>query len=335
MRLEAPHYLGCLLVIPFLLLLSMRAWQSSNRWLMIFSGERRPLLPSLLSLSCVCLAMASLTLSLCGPEIQYERNCPSRTEIEFVIGIDVSKSMLAEDAAFPVMGRSVFSPLNRLNRARHFARELLSQLPGQKVGVFIFAGKGIEIVPLTADHGYCRYVLTHLNDADVTRGGSDLGEALRTGLGMLETSRGKGARFMVMLSDGEDVEPDRSSLYESARDAVEKGIIVHAVGVGTPKPVLIPIRSERGASVSDHYADEEGAYLTTALMEETLKSISDITAGHYFRMSDESVPKKLAEDMLRKVRKAEGSMGREVAWLNLSPVFLGLGLFFLILGELF
>ena len=131
---------------------------------------------------CFCaVALMALILCLAEPKVQYLRTVFNRGGIDIALGIDVSKSMLAEDEMIPPEGKKLFPIANRLNRARYCALNILSALRGERVGVFMFASRGVEVIPSTTDYGYCQYLLKHLNDTTITIPGSDLSQAIMTG----------------------------------------------------------------------------------------------------------------------------------------------------------
>jgi len=107
---------------------------------------------------------------------------------------------------------------------------------------------------------------------------------------------------MVLLSDGEDISLDRSYLNESAQKAVEQKVKVYTVGIGASQEVLIPIRSPDQSFVSGYYLSEDGSYLKTSLVPETLKQIAATTGGRYFRASEEGSAEKLVEACFRRRR---------------------------------
>jgi Ca-activated chloride channel family protein len=193
---------------------------------------------------------------------------------------------------------------------------------------------GIEIVPFTRDYAFCRYVIKQINDADITVPGSDLGEAVKTGVGLLEASEHAGAKVIILVSDGEDITPDKSSLYESAQLAADKGIRIYTVGIGRGKGVLIPMRSQDGTSILGYYVHEDGSYLKTRLVQETLKRIADMTGGQYFHGDEEDVPGNLIEAVLQEAKGVEATRSVELAWRNLSPFCLLAGLACFVLASL-
>ena len=258
MALDEPVWLWLLLIVPAFVCASLLSIRRAAAWHETFSGVRKRRSGPVVRMVLLCLVLLMVSVALAGPKMQYERTVFNRSGIDVVVAIDVSKSMLAEDASLPADAEQVFHVANRLNRARLFALEILSRLRGERIGVFLFADKGVEVVPFTRDYGFCRYVLTYINDAEITVPGSDLGEAVRTGIAMFEEDGGKAARILVLISDGEDIRGDPSFLSESAMLAARENIRIFTVGIGTGKSVLIPVRSEDGAVIVNYFLDEEG-----------------------------------------------------------------------------
>jgi Ca-activated chloride channel family protein len=328
------RYLWLLLSAPVLFLLSVSTFRTSNRWLFGFARERRKWGPFVVRIWLLAMAVILVVVSLAGPKVQVHKVYFNRSGLVVAMGIDVSKSMLAEDASFPPDSETLFPIPNRLNRARYVALELLSLLHGERVGIFMFANQAIEIVPFTRDYGYCRYVLKHISDVDIVMPGSNLAQAIRAGIAMLEGVREKGARIMILISDGEDISLDKSLLYESARQAAEKGVRIYTVGVGTVKEALLPIRSPDGASIRGYYLDQEGSYLRSSLVPETLKQIAAAAGGRYFWVSQAGASEELMEAVLEQAKTLKETRSVELAWLDLSVFFMGGGLLCSLLGGL-
>lgn len=334
MNLEHSGYLWFLFLIPCFICYSLISLKQTNDWLYRFAHVKKSYVPRILATLFLSLSMACLVFSLAGPGIRYTKVMFNRSGIDVVIGIDVSKSMLAEDEGIPEEGRRLFVIPNRLNRARYCALNIMSALKGERVGVFMFASKGMSIVPLTNDYGYCQYILKHVSDATIATPGSDLGQAVATGVSMFEGSSRKTVKAIVLISDGEDISDDKYRMYDAAQDAETKGIAVYTIGVGMPQGVMIPIRDSTGEAIEGYYQDEDGSYLKTRLDQDTLSSISTITGGRYFRAHDERSSDGIVESMLKRARTIEYTKSVEPAWFDLSPVLLCASLLFFIVGIL-
>ena len=331
MSLEHSGYLWLLLIIPCFLLLSFVSHRQASKWLYQFAHVKRPLIPRVAATLFFILTLGGVIFALTEPKVQYTRVVFNRSGIDVAIGIDVSKSMLAEDEAIPEEGKKLFAVPNRLNRARYCALNIISALRGERAGVFMFAGKGIPIVPLTNDYSYCQYILKHVNDATIAIPGTDLSQAIATGVSLIEGSPRKTVKVIILISDGEDISDDKSPIYEAAQRAATQGIAIYTVGTGMGQGVLIPIR-DAGGNIEDYYRDEDGSYLKTRLEQDTLKSISEMSGGRYYRAHDERSENGIVDAILKRARTIEYTRATEPAWFYLSPLLLCAAFIFIIIG---
>lgn len=327
MDLEKPALLWLLSAVPVFAAASWAAWRRANRWLQAFAWRRRRPGPYLVAVLLLATAWAAMVTALAGPRIQVEKTVFNRSGIDLCVGLDVSKSMLAEDVMLdPLNGEASPWLPNRLNRARQICLDLLSSLQGERFGLYVFASEGVEIVPFTRDYGFCRYVLRHINETEITASGSDLGEAIRTGAALLEEAAGEGVKCLVLLSDGEDISVDQSSLYESARSAASRGIRIYTVGVGTGRSVLLPIRSLDASTITGYYLDEDGSYLRSSMVAETLERVAALTGGGFFRAAEGDPSGEILRAILKDARQFHETRSVEKVWVELSALFAALGM---------
>ena len=331
MNLENSGYLWLLLVIPCFLYFSLISYKKANNWLYRFAHVKKRPVPYGVSTFFLSLALGMVIFSLTEPKVHYNKIVFNRSGIDVAIGIDVSKSMLAEDEMVPEEGEKLFTIPNRLNRARYCALTIMSELRGERAGVFMFASKGVSIIPLTTDYGYCRYILKHVNDAAIAIPGSDLSQAIASGVSLFEDSSRKTVKIIILLSDGEDISDDKSPIYEAAQRAAAQGIAIYTVGIGMGRGVLIPIRDAAGAIV-DYFQDEDGAYLKTRLEQDTLKGIAINSGGRYFHASDDHAEESIVDAIVKRARTIEYTRVTEPAWFYLSPLLLCAALIFFIIG---
>jgi Ca-activated chloride channel family protein len=326
MALDNPEYIWLLLVVPLFACCALISHLTASQWLVRFAGKKKSRAAFAAATLLLSISLMALILCLAEPKLQYLRTVFNRGGIDLALGIDVSKSMLAEDEMIPPEGQKLFPVRNRLNRARYCALNILSALRGERVGVFMFASRGVEVIPSTTDYGYCQYLLKHLNDTTITIPGSDLGQAIKTGIELLSAASVKRARALILISDGEDISDDTSAIDEAARRAAELGISIYTIGTGMGQGVLIPIRDAEGTAIADYYTDEDGAYLKTRLEQGPLKMIAAATGGRYFRASEEHCEDRVVEAIVQHARTVEYTKTSEPAWFYLSPFLLGIGL---------
>ncbi len=279
------------------------------------------------------LGLASLVIALTGPSITVMRAGNLNENLVLAIGIDVSKSMLAEDVILHRQPGDHTEPLsNRLNAAQRLALSILERLDGQKAGLFFFARNGIEVVSPTRDSGFLRYMVAHTNLGDLTESGSNLLAALDSGMMMLESQAEIPARAVILITDGEDTENNRSAILQSLSRKTGAAIPVFTVGVGHPHEAFIPIRRKGSTSIDGFYLDSQDIPLRTRLDQQPLQDIAAATGGAYFFLGDEH-PGKVAEKLMQGITTTMASpfdLPPRRAPFDLAPFFLLGSLFFYI-----
>ncbi len=192
-------------------------------------------------------ALSSLILAVSGTVLWYEGRT---TDFDFILAIDASSSMLADDL-FP----------NRLEATKTAATLFLDNLASKsKVGLVTFSGtsfvnqKPTEGIPL---------LKKAVNNITVSKiGGTDLATAIITSSNLLIGSE-KG-KVIVLLTDGQS--NVGAPVEEGISYANKDNVRVHTIGVGT----------EEGGRFL-------GVDIISRLDEKTLKKIAELTGGEYFR----------------------------------------------------
>lgn len=227
------------------------------------SQERR-----VMRLFAIFATMAFCILALMRPQTQgaATKISTSRVAADIVVALDVSKSMLAEDAA-----------PNRLARAKSEISRMLDQLAGHRVSLVVFAGKASILSPLTPDYGFFRMMLRGASPTSVSRGGTAIGEAIRTGLAAFDEDGGAASRLLLLITDGEDHD---SYPEEAAKLAKEAGVIIVAIGLGSEEGSRILITNPR-TGVQEVVKDREGNDVMTRVDGKLLEAITRETDGVY------------------------------------------------------
>lgn len=184
---------------------------------------------------------------------------------DILVALDVSRSMLAEDAA-----------PNRLARAKADVAEFVDRVRGHRVGLVAFAGRAAVMCPLTTDYGYFHLVLRTVDADAVGRGGTRLGEAVRKGVAAFGLNRGV-SRLLLLITDGEDHD---SFPLDAAREAVAAGVRIVAIGFGSEDGSEITLTDpETGARRL--LVDSDGAVVRSRLDGDLLREIALLTEGAY------------------------------------------------------
>ena len=188
----------------------------------------------------------------------------SQKAADIMVVLDVSKSMLAEDAA-----------PNRLRRAKSEIAELLENLTGHRIGLVGFAGKASVLCPLTTDYGFFSLTLRNASPESISKGGTNLGEALRKGLDAF--GPGQSSRLILLITDGEDHD---SYPQEAAKVAQEQGVRIVSIGFGSETGSTITITDEQ-TGARKTLLDRDGVPVTSKLDGELLRNIALETQGAY------------------------------------------------------
>ena len=215
-------------------------------------------------------AVFFLVLALARPQWDQGEQEVFARGVDVFLVLDTSFSMDATDVA-----------PSRMERARYIASQLMDRLQGNRLGLVVFSGTSFVQCPLTLDYGAARIFLDIVATGIVPEPGTNIVQAIEAAKRGF-VSRNATHRVIVLLTDGEQQSGDVLAVAEEAR---QDGIVVHAVGVGTPGGEPIPVRNERG-EVSDYVRDAEGQPVLSRLDEKTLSELALVTGGEYFRVSE-------------------------------------------------
>lgn len=209
------------------------------------------------------LGIFALALALARPQWGETAEVSRALGEDILFVLDCSRSMLATD----------LRP-SRLERAKYSILDFVQRHGRGRVGLVAFAGQGFLQCPLTFDYNAFRESLMAVDEKTIPVAGTDIGRALDEGFRAMEKNDRR--KVMVLVTDGEDLE---KSGARTAAELAKKGIVVYAVGAGTPAGSQIQIVNEQG--VPDLVRDEQGRVVQSRLDEATLLEIAQATRGSY------------------------------------------------------
>ena len=272
-----PWVLLSLVAVPFCLFLYLRLQRKRSMaaerlgamggiWggSAVMAGRRRHIPPVILLIAVVFLAVASARPHVSIPL--------PRLEGTMMLAMDVSSSMAADDV----------QP-SRMEAAKLTAKALVEQRPaGALVGVVAFGQGGLivqsptdnvevlnaTIDRLSPDHGtsLARGILTALHSISSQQETGSQQTSLETESASTDSFA---SGIIVLLTDGENTES--IDPIEAAQIAIERGVRVHTVGIGTQDGTTVEV---------------EGFNLFTQLNEPMLQEIALQAEGTYFSLSD-------------------------------------------------
>jgi Ca-activated chloride channel family protein len=217
----------------------------------------------------VMLFLAGLVVLLAGAARPQATVPVPRASGTVILAFDVSNSMGAQDV----------KP-TRLGAAQQAAVAFVKSQPSTvDIGVVAFDQGALTTRQPSADHDGAIAAIDRLKVA----GGTSVGQAILASLGAIvghgvslpdpnsDTASPPnlgywGSAMIVLLSDGEDTGgPDAAAAAQLAADA---GVHIETIGVGTVQGTTITV---------------DGYQVSTALNEDLLNQIADITTGSYHR----------------------------------------------------
>src|SRR2546430_4409251 len=250
-------------------------------------------------------------VALAGPRWGEERIVAETRGLSVVLAVDISRSMLAEDA----------TP-NRLRRALREARRLVQDLDGDRVGLIAFAGSSYIMSPLSIDGSALTLYLDALDPDMASQGGTGLAPALRQGGELLQASSELTDRVLVVFTDGE-AHDSLPPITAQAQRLKAAGIRLILVAEGGRNPSRIPVRDDHGGLLG-YQKDEEGRLIETARRDDMLGAAADAAQGTLVA-ADLPDQAGAVRDLVASYRRARASetrteQSRPRAWL---PLMLG------------
>ncbi|MCM1450610.1 MAG: VWA domain-containing protein [Clostridiales bacterium] len=221
------------------------------------------------------LAIAALIIVLARP-VTHDSWRESTTEgTDIVLAVDISSSMLARD----------FDP-DRLGAAKQVATQFVNARENDNMGIVIFAGESLTGMPMTTD----RAALTNYIESltfNMLEDGTAIGDGLATSINRIKDGQAK-SKSIILLTDGSNNTGNVAPLT-AAEIARQLGIKVYTIGIGTNGNAMMPTVDIFGRMT---YTPQP-----VVIDEATLKEISTMTGGRYFRATDNKVLKDIFDEI--------------------------------------
>lgn len=206
-------------------------------------------------------AIGATIVALARPQTHDAQNSSKVEGTDIVLALDISSSMLATD----------LTP-TRFDAAKDVARKFVNQRTDDNIGLVVFSGESLSLMPLTNDKAA---VINAISTVEVgtLNDGTAIGDGLSSAINRLVSGKAK-SKSIILLTDGTnnagDVAPSTA-----ARIAKQKGIKIYTIGVGTNGSIKI----------TDPYGFSSTT-METKIDEASLKNIASQTKGKYFRATD-------------------------------------------------
>lgn len=213
------------------------------------------------------LALGCIIIVLARPQSSDAWSTSKTEGTDMIIALDISSSMLARD----------FKP-DRLEAAKKIASRFINGRENDNMGLVVFAGEAFTGVPMTTDRATLMNYVQSLN-REMLEDGTAIGDGLATAINRIKSGQAK-SKSIILLTDGSNNTGIVSPLM-AAEIAHKEGIKVYTIGIGTNGTAPYPQINMFGRM--------EFVPQPVVIDEGTLKQISDITGGKYFRATGNKV----------------------------------------------
>lgn len=229
--------------------------------------------------------MIFLWISVLRPQWNKREETIAQEGRDLLIGLDISRSMLATDCV-----------PNRLTMAKTKIKRMLNLFDCERVGLLLFSGSAFVQCPLTTDYAAFLMYLDHVDAETISSGTTALDAALKTALDTYDAVPNKKTKLLVLFTDGEDFSDNLSQYQKQAR---EQGLHIFTIGVGTPEGAPIPLYNEEGDTVG-HQKDTKGNVVISQLNQQVLHALSQAAGGTYMQITQDNRDiKKLVSQITR------------------------------------
>ena len=313
---EDPWLLLFLLMVPFLTIRGKGKLQttisySSIDTLQAIRSARVEIL-SILPLVLRMIGISLLVLALARPQEGHKSTEILSVGVDIMLALDTSGSMQALDFIKDEKRDT------RLAMVKDVVSQFIENRPNDRMGMVVFGSEAYTQCPLTLDQGILQSFLSKLNigmAGDSTAIGSAIGIAVKHLKGLESKSK-----VIILLTDGRNNAGNLPPL-QAAQTAKAFGIKIHTIAVGTHGKAPFLVNSIFG---------QRYVYQQVDIDENTLKKISDLTGGQYFRATDlESL--KAIYKQIDEMEKSEVKVIDHSEYTELFHYFLIPGLLLLLL----
>lgn len=245
-------------------------------------------------------ALALAGLALLGPRFGEGRERIEERGLDIAVALDVSRSMLAEDAQPSRLGAAQADLIACSRDGR-----------GDRWSLVLFAGEARRRVPLCEDRAAVAGIAALADPGDVRRGGTDLDAAIAAAVESLGEARGPQS-LVLLVTDGED--PDGSGARAAAA-ARELGVEVHVIGYGTELGARLP------DGAGGFLLDAKGQPVLSRLNVADLEAVAAAGGGRFASAADSGDPiarwantaLRVKRDRLR-ASEARAALGHGYGW---------------------
>ena len=198
-------------------------------------------------------------VSISGNASNQKRRMKNDDSDIYLIALDISSSMLANDF-----------PPSRLNVIKEELKYFFKQMTGKKIGIISFSGYTTVESAITKNHYLLNYILDDVSVSSKAKYGTAIGLAIGQSILHANQFLSKN-KEIILITDGSNNSGNIDPIT-SANLAKENNIKIHTIAVGS----------------NNSFVKISGRGMISNIIDtETLKKISKITNGEFFRAKSE------------------------------------------------
>ena len=271
-RFEDPWLLLFFLMVPYLTIRGKGKLQatisySSIDTLQAIRSARVEIL-SILPLVLRMIAISLLVLALARPQEGHKSTEILSVGVDIMFALDTSRSMRALDFIKDEKRDT------RLAMVKDVVSQFIENRPNDRMGMVVFGSEAYTQCPLTLDQEILQSFLSKL-DIGMAGDSTAIGSAIGIAVKRLKDLESK-SKVIILLTDGRNNAGNLPPL-QAAQTAKAFGIKIHTIAVGTHGKAPFLVNSIFG---------QRYVYQQVDIDEDTLKKISDLTGGQYFRATN-------------------------------------------------
>lgn len=228
---------------------------------------------------CGLFGLFFLVLALIGPQWGQKENPIKAEGLDICFGMDLSRSMLAEDV----------TP-SRLQSAKNQLSIFMGRMGGDRAALVGFAGSSFIAAPLTTDHNAILSFLNPMGPSYISDQSTNLAvgvDSCLAALGLDEVDNrleisDSAAKVIVLVTDGEETGSDFRGAIAKAENL---GVPIYTFAVGTARGAPIPLRTQRGV---EYLKDPQNRRqnVISKLQDKRIKELARRTGGKIFYLTN-------------------------------------------------
>ena len=251
------------------------------------------------------LALAIFIVAMAQPRLSKSTTEVKASGIDIACALDLSGSMNTPD--YIVNGQQV----NRISMAKPVLEKFIEGRPNDRIGLVVFAAQAFIATPLTLDHEYLLDNIDRLGIGTINSDATAIGDGITTALNRLRDLKSK-SKIIVLMTDGGN-NSGKVDPLTAAQASQALGVKIYTIGLGNREIV-------QQMGLPPGYLPDE----------DTLRKISEMTGGLYYRADNAEKFKRIYQD-IDKLEKTEAVVNKYTEYKELFPWVVAAGLALLLL----